>query len=303
MSTVIARSCWFTAALGTRASQMSDDERQSRARFKGSINSVVDIISRHAANPAFLPYDDNPKAQVDVKKLAKNKEMWKELHTLFPPLSFTKSFVSQVFNDLVEEKKWDLRGAEKDSFVSTLTARFRMQARHLKQSQCKKRQWISEFGLDQTVAVATGGSAVITADGEAAAPTTASAGTTLEAPAAPAAASQGASYTDEVADTVGDYVVGFDPEQMKAWRQPRGSKVKEFADDHIIPIELQMNIKATWADGTSAEVPNTPARLFHDLADEKSDSSHLGKYCGVSKQAKCQSKGAHGNDHLRNVKW
>lgn len=205
-----------------------------------------------------------------------NAKMWQELYELWPSLSFTQSFMMQVFDLLAHEKQWQLSEFEITDFVQTCASRFRLQARHLKQAQLKGIKWIHELELGKAT---PGGPAVITA-----------VGVDIAAPSAPASASSSPAAPTTPAPTTPtgnmNYKVGFDPETVQAWRQCSApNSIKEFASGHRCSENLSDDIIATWPDGMEAEIPNVPGHLYCDLRDETRDSSQLGTYSAMTKEA------------------
>eukprot|EP00969_Alexandrium_andersonii_P089476 3949673-Alexandrium_andersonii.AAC.1 len=76
--------------------------------------------------------------------------MWIAIHSLFPPLAFSQSFMEKLFAEVATKaaaEKWPrpLNDDELKSWLPAISKQFRSQARHIAQAKLKKNKWIYDL--------------------------------------------------------------------------------------------------------------------------------------------------------------
>jgi len=199
-----------------RCSDARADAHMARARYDGPTECVVDAILPSAVVPDFLKYSELLDAPVQHQKIAMHASMWAKIRAIHPSLSFSQSFMEQVFQDVglrASESQWPraLTKEEMDNWSSSISKQFRSQARAIAQAQYKPPAW-----LKQMWAHADGPSPCASAD--------------ALFSAAPSPRQSLAASSASQASECQDYFYGYDAEHRAAWRATAGNQeAKEFA--------------------------------------------------------------------------
>ena len=107
-------------------------------------DALADLLLPFILAPKTLNYVENHADGVKADKLLKLKDMWNAVHDTAPSLSFKKTTVKRAFV-LVREKygkAWKLGPEHTDAWATSMTTRFRLMARHLKNAETKGTIWM-----------------------------------------------------------------------------------------------------------------------------------------------------------------
>ena len=136
--------------------------------------------------------------------------------------------VEQALIQVLEAKAWDMDDKHRKQWCCSSTARFRVMARHVQQARLKNAKWTQAFQFTDEGQDDEG-----EAEGEE---------TPLQA------------HGDDHAAT---YIVGWDPEQNKAWKMNMDATFRDFAKEVKVPegAAAEDPVVATFADGSVIEIP------------------------------------------------
>ena len=169
----------------------------------------------------------------DKNLILRHKKLFVDIHSIQPNLSLTKLSTQASLREIALEKPWKMSADEAQDFACKVEGRVRTMCRHLSQAMLKTAPptWVATV-FDSTQSSIKESLATSAAPAATAAKTAKT--TTAAAPAAPAAAvAQVVSSDDDVEgeeeeeeeeeeDQHPFYFVGWDTEQMAAWRLEDG---------------------------------------------------------------------------------
>ena len=110
---------------------------ESRSRFAGGQDSMVDVLARHFDSPGFMNYGPN----LDVVAAAKYKALILDLYNLQSNLSFTQQHMKTAMEAVVAEKHWKMKDKDGAFFSKAVAIRIRTLLRHVQQAKIKRTAW------------------------------------------------------------------------------------------------------------------------------------------------------------------
>ena len=112
----------------------------TRARFDEGFECLHEVLTPFVNSVGWLHYVEKPEHPIKAPILIAHKDLLKACTKICPNLAFTKSVVTQVFQQLLKEKAFPELATKEaaEDWVDTMVNRFRSACRHCAQSRLKK---------------------------------------------------------------------------------------------------------------------------------------------------------------------
>ncbi len=109
---------------------------------------IVTAIMLVAKTPNFLQYTESLTGPLDKVKIEKVTRMWAPIHSLWPPLTFTQTFIEACMTKVAVamSRKWHVdadntREEQVKAWAVAHGKQFRAMARHLSQAVAARKGW------------------------------------------------------------------------------------------------------------------------------------------------------------------
>ena len=121
-----------------------------RERYDGAAPALAAAILPFCVSPAWMRYDERPKAPVNRKGIEQHWALIAKLVLLQSNLAFKQSTMETAMCIVVEEKRgsWDLQSDEEKVWVSVNAKRLRTMAMYVQRGKTKKTAWILALSDD-----------------------------------------------------------------------------------------------------------------------------------------------------------
>ena len=108
-------------------------------------NVLCDLLIPFITGPKTLNYPETHSEGVKAEKIIKLKDMWDTIHMRVQSLSFKKSTVHKAFVLVRKhhDNAWKLGPEHTEAWATSMTTRFRLMARHLKNAEAKGTIWMN----------------------------------------------------------------------------------------------------------------------------------------------------------------
>jgi hypothetical protein len=222
--------------------------------FEGDMDSVSASIVQVLKRPDFFKFDCKAKEQVQRGQILHAREVFAALKRFQKNLSFSKRGMEDLLCRVADTTtEWTFKSDdEKTNWVETMAARLRLALRKISQATTKnpKCLWVRALQLSTDDAGAPQASPAAASAGDAG--SSGAAGSAGHAGSASPAT--GTTTTPTASTTPTTYMVGYSHDTKQAWRCQPGT-TKEFTTTiAIISDDMEDPVRATWADGYSAEL-------------------------------------------------
>jgi len=112
-------------------------------RFEGDLNEVANAMAEFATAPDWLQYAEAADAKVSHGRILAARFMWRQVRALHHSLTWSPTDAEKIFELIakrqVEQQIWPraLTPPEMADYRKKMGARFRLQARHIRQAEGK----------------------------------------------------------------------------------------------------------------------------------------------------------------------
>ena len=265
---------------------------KARARFDQSAADVANKLVAVVESPNFLMYSEKASHQLNSAALLRSRDVFVILREFQYNLAFSRTMMVNILKELdARSTKWEFTKAEDlETWLDTMQARIRAACRHIQQARVKNPSctWLRElFGDVHQLSIPESWRKSKTGDTRDSQVTAAAepvlsddpdeASCTAAVAVPTGSVASGSSRQVAVASAGREYLIGWCPEQKKAWRKGSAQLALEYTDELFVGADSE--VRARWAiDGYEHTIPELTVEELAAMQFVQ-DKRPYGEYC------------------------